>query len=79
MLTLWSSIWNFYPKLYNSKFLIPILPKGGVLRDPHLKGMDSIPRKDGMDLIKPIKDKIDTILSQYHFIEPNDRTETEET
>ncbi len=45
---------NFYPKLYNSKFLISILPKGGVLRDPHLKGMDSIPRKDGMDLIKPI-------------------------
>lgn len=45
---------NFYPKLYNSKFLIPILPKGGVLRDPHLKGMDSIPRKIGMDLIKPI-------------------------
>ena len=42
---------NFYPKLYNSKFLIPILPKGGVLRDPHLKGMDSIPRKIGMDLI----------------------------
>ena len=27
------------------------------------------------DLIKPIKDKIETILSQYHFIEPNDRTE----
>ena len=45
---------NFYPKLYNSKFLISILPSGGVLRDPHLKGMDSIPRKDGMDLIKPI-------------------------
>ena len=45
---------NFYPKLYNSKFLIPILPKGCVLRDPHLKGMDSIPRKIGMDLIKPI-------------------------
>jgi len=45
---------NFYPKLYNSKFLIPILPSGGVLRDPHLKGMDSIPRKEGMDLIKPI-------------------------
>ena len=45
---------NFYPKLYNSKFLIPILPRGGVLRDPHLKGMDSIPRKEGMDLIKPI-------------------------
>ena len=44
---------NFYPKLYNSKFLISILPSGGVLRDPHLKGMDSIPRKDGMDLIKP--------------------------
>ncbi len=46
---------NFYPNLYNSKFLISILPKEGVLRDPHLKGMDSIPRKEGMDLIKPLE------------------------
>ena len=44
---------SFFPKLYNSKYLIPILPKTGVLRDPHLKGMESIPRAKGMDLIKP--------------------------
>ena len=44
---------KFYPNRYNSKFLFPIEPKGGVLRDPHLKGNDSIPRNIGMDLIKP--------------------------
>ena len=44
---------NFYPNKYNSKFLFPILPKGGVLRDPHIKGMNSIPRNLGMNLIKP--------------------------
>ena len=44
---------SFFPKLYNSKYLIPILPKTGVLRDPHLKGVESIPREKGMDLIKP--------------------------
>ena len=32
------------------------------------------PLELSVDLIKPIKDKIETILSQYHFIEPNDRT-----
>ena len=54
--TIIKSLNSYYLRGFNNniKFLISILPSGGVLRDPHLKGMDSIPRKVGMDLIKPI-------------------------
>ena len=43
---------NYYPKKFLNN-LKPILPPDGVIRNPNLRTVDTVPQEKGMDLIKP--------------------------
>ena len=43
---------NYYPNKF-LKNLKPILPPDGVIRNPYLRTIDTVPQEKGMDLIKP--------------------------
>ena len=43
---------NYYPKKFLDN-LKPILPPDGVIRNPNLRTIDTVPQKEGMNLIKP--------------------------
>ena len=43
---------NYYPKKF-LKNLNPIIPPDGLIRNPNLRSIDTVPQEKGMDLIKP--------------------------
>ena len=43
---------NYYPNKFLNN-LKPILPPDGVIRNPYLRTIDTVPQEKGMDLIKP--------------------------
>ena len=45
---------NYYPKNFLNN-LNPILPPDGLIRNPNLRTIDTVPREKGMDLITPKK------------------------